>query len=216
MNRRLFLTTPIYIDIPTECITSSFLRRRRSQKLLFTFNSLFGHSQVKWGNWDRRLIPFSDHPTYRLLAAFHSTDYEPERCMEPLRNYYQEQGQTASAAREKAAITLLNYVAEYRVLAENLSRHGYRAGVSKDEIGVAVGRDGAFIKVPNGNHRLALVKLLGIEKVVAEVRFVHREWFRQNDSKRGTSVRETIVEGLRRAGFSPRTTSVARDSAQST
>lgn len=161
-------------------VTRHYLRRSRWEKLRFGLVALMPPSLSQGGAWDRRTIPCEDHPTHRLLTELYAADLVMEhtslygRLMEAARTGrpVQRRGEVLS---DEAAIR--RFLAGYVRLFESMRAAGYRAGASKDEPGVAIGRDGEVIKVANGNHRFAIARLFGLAPIPVDVHYVHRRWY---------------------------------------
>ncbi|MFT3987049.1 hypothetical protein [Aestuariivirga sp.] len=49
--------------------------------------------------------------------------------------------------------------------------------------GLAIDRDGSFIRIGPGKHRMAVAKLLGLSSMPFEIRLVHVAWLRQQMAK---------------------------------
>lgn len=189
---------PILIRLPTAEIRRWFTRRTRKEKALFLLEGLLSHPMVKRGDWDRRTFPVEEHPAYVLLQRFRAVDFDEEHCEQALAEYYAARGKSDDELESDLERKLPKYVAKYRRLAESLQRDGYVAGLDDDEVGVAVDRDGNFVKVTGGNHRFALASLLGVPTVVAEVRFVHSEWYRHIRRPLGGTIPQQVGVALTR------------------
>ena len=185
---------PVLVNLPTRELRRYLSKRDPASKARFFLDGLFLPRRVRRGQWHRRTEPFDQHPIYALLE--HLLDEERSRSehVEALHRYYRARGKTEDQAEEKIARSLDKYLERYRGLARNMAENGYVAGLGKDEIGVAIGPDGEFIKVANGNHRLAVARLVGIPQVVGEIQFVHRDWLRHQPSQR--DVDETLLHAL--------------------
>lgn len=186
----------ILIDVPTTAIERVLEKRSMLSKLLFVGNQLFQHPMVKQGNWHRRTIPFTRHPVHLLLQTLLADDACEADHMNALTAYYLARGKSTQQAQQKVGKRLDHYVTRYRKIAESMRRDGYVAALGRDEINVAIAPDGTFIKVSGGNHRLSIAKLIGLPTVVAEIRFVHRDWLRAQPCSRAEPVPERIVAGL--------------------
>lgn len=180
------MTSPLLIDLPTASLQRCLVKRGAMDKALFAVEGLLLPRGVRRGRWHRDAIPFENHPVVPMMRALLDPESKVDQQESALRTYYEARGKSPAHAAEKAQHIREDYVREYRALWESLRTHGYIAGVGKDEIGVAIGPDGEFIKVANGNHRLAAARLAGVDQVVAEVRFVHSAWLRHHARGPGT------------------------------
>lgn len=168
----------IRLTIPPAAVSRYFIRRRPQDKVIFAARGALLPRYVRRGGWDRGLPLVQEHPVYQLMAAFLRHDFDPERCRGPLVRYYIARGEGKSSARAHAERRLVSYLAAYRALYEDMREHGYRAEASEDQVGVAIDRSGCFVKVAEGHHRFALAHLLGLNRMTAELRFVHSRWYR--------------------------------------
>lgn len=153
------------------------MRRTPRDKLIFAWRGILLPDTLRRGNWDRGLPDVREHPVYKLMASFVGYDFDPEACRAPLIHYYIARGETESEARNHADRRLVSYLREYRDLYEDMRANGYRAEASDDQVGIAIDRDGCFVKVAEGHHRFALAHLLGLGSMTAELRFVHQRWY---------------------------------------
>lgn len=192
----------LMIDLNPATVAGAFVRRSALAKLVFALNGLAHPAGIRGGDWDRRAIPIESHPTYRLMHDLMEREFDPKRCFEALFVYFRDKGRSREKALLKAKAQLHEYVLEYRRLYESMRDRGYVSGLAADEVGVAVGREGTMIKVPNGNHRFYTAVALGMEQVPAEVRFVHAAWYRRHAEELRGSVIERTCEALRRSGLS--------------
>lgn len=72
---------------------------------------------------------------------------------------------------------ILDYLAVYLGFLDNMAQHGYDSSRAKDNLGVAITRDGHIIKIHRGLHRLAMAQWLGLSEIPVQVQHVHREWW---------------------------------------
>ena|GEM_PF-5558344 len=195
------MNSQILIRIPPQEMQSSYLRNSAWSKATFFLAGLSAHRLIQGGGWHKRTIPFFEHPAYRLLKTFYREDFRAEECREALCRYYRERGRSFREAEEKTKQKLEDYVQRYHALAESMLQNGYMINSAADEIGGAITPEGKVIKVANGNHRLALAMILGLPYVVAEIRFVHRAWYRGIKPSRTESVETNIASALRQRGY---------------
>jgi len=194
------VSQPILIRIPPQEMWRCYLRRSVWSRAGFALAGLSAHRLIHGGRWHRRTIPFSEHPAYRLLKTFHTEAFRAEKCREALCQYYIDRGRNPREAKIKTEQKLEEYVRRYHALAESMLQNGYVHGSAADEIGGAIAPDGRIIKVSSGNHRLALAMILDLPRVVAEIRFVHRAWYRATKPSSTASVEANIVRSLHRRG----------------
>lgn len=195
------MSSPILIQIPPQKMEKCYLRRSAWSKAAFFLAGLSAHRLIQGGSWHKRTEPFSEHSAYRLLKTFYREDFRAEKCREALYRYYRERGRNFREAEEKTEQKLEKYVQQYHAVAESMLQNGYMMSSAKDEIGGAITPEGKVIKVANGNHRLALAMILGLPCVVAEIRFVHRAWYREIKPSRTDSVETNITNALRQRGY---------------
>lgn len=72
---------------------------------------------------------------------------------------------------------IVTYLRVYLSFLDDMVVRGFDPGRGKDELGVAVSREGRLIKVNRGLHRLAMAQRLGLPSIPVRVRAVHREWW---------------------------------------
>lgn len=168
------------------------VKRSRARRLLFGLQGLGCPPKVKRGSWDRWVIPAGDHPVATLMAAFHAEGFDVKRCFPHLAIYYHQRGLSSREARRKASLKVDTYVDEYRRVAESMATDGYRREIAKDEIGVAIARDGTLLKASGGHHRFGLARALDLPTVTIEVRHIHVEWLRRHWP--GTDKLDSLVQ----------------------
>lgn len=169
----------LLVACPPERLQRAVLKRSRLEKWRFAANGALLPQRLKAGHWDTRAIDLEAHPTMALMRGFCEQAFDIESCRPLLAAYYQQRGLDHAAAHDKAAARASDYVATYRDIAADMRANGFRAGVAKDEVGVAVGRTGEWLKASGGQHRFALARALGLERIVVDVQFVHLRWFRR-------------------------------------
>ena len=65
------------------------------------------------------------------------------------------------------------------------------------KIGVAIDRDGNILHYRQGNHTLAIAKLLGIEHVKVRIRAVHSIWLRKQIKKNKIAIIKSLRESFK-------------------
>lgn len=167
------------------------------EKLRFHLNGLLLPGPVRRGNWDGRALPMEHHPTFRLIQRLYESDYDLHAGLVALEEYFRQRGLSAAAARDKTERKGAKIVWRYAGLARRMAEEGYRPGLARDEVGVAIARDGTLLKAPGGQHRFAVARLLGLRCITAEVRYVHRSWQRRCGGSDPASLCACIWEQLR-------------------
>ncbi|WP_158772367.1 hypothetical protein [Cobetia sp. L2A1] len=92
---------------------------------------------------------------------------------------------------------ILGYLQCYRGYLQDMSRNGFRQGITKDEMGVAVSREGRLLKINRGLHRLAMAQQVGVPSVPVVVKAVHREfWDKVTAGAQGDEALRLLSEAL--------------------
>jgi len=168
-----------YVMIDPARVRVFFTRRTPTAKLVFALNGILLPELLLRGNWDRRVYPIEDHPTYRLMATLYENRFSADACYEPLVRYYMARGRVEAAARDHADRRVEDYMRHYAEVCRSLREDGYRAERCGNQIGLAIDRNGEFVKAWEGHHRFALARILGLTPIVAEIRWVHTAWYRR-------------------------------------
>lgn len=93
---------------------------------------------------------------------------------------------------------ILDYLAVYLGFLDNMAEHGYDRSRAKDNLGVAITRDGRIIKIHRGLHRLAMAQYVGLPEIPVQVQHVHREWWnRITQGVTGDAALQRITRALR-------------------
>ncbi|MDN3522073.1 hypothetical protein [Halomonas ramblicola] len=74
---------------------------------------------------------------------------------------------------------ILTYLRVYLSFMDDMAARGFDAQRGKDDLGVAVSREGRLIKINRGLHRLAMAQRVGLDSVPVTVKAVHREWWQR-------------------------------------
>jgi hypothetical protein len=137
---------------------------------------------VVGGDWDQYLLDISEIPLYeglrqRLMegASWEETSLHPDRYTprHPSRESTRYASYSDEAFRERTA--------ELDRIGESLRTDGFLpqsdldGGQFKDELTLAVGRDGRLIRNSAGLHRLIYAQLLGLDRIPARVLVVHED-----------------------------------------
>lgn len=189
---------PIFVDIDPARVQRYFLMRTPRDQLRMNTNRILLPRPLCRGGWDRRTLPVQEHPVYKLMEGFYRHDCEPGPCHAVLAAYYRERGLSAEEARAKADRKLEGHLAKYGGMIRDMIVNGYRTGQARDEVGIAIARDGALLKASGGWHRFAAAHLLRISPVWAEVRFVHPIWMRKLCGFKGVRAPEEMREAVKR------------------
>ncbi|MGR4068081.1 hypothetical protein [Billgrantia sp. C5P2] len=92
---------------------------------------------------------------------------------------------------------ILTYLERYLFYMEDMSCFGFKIGLGKDPLGIAIDRHGGMIKINKGLHRLAMAQTLGIRHATMRVRAVHQLWWKQHKgNEQGTRTLENIIAAL--------------------
>jgi len=140
------------------------------------------------GNWDKMANPFHQTQLYRSLEIRFNEEapWEETPIYKKARRRIKNDGQSWNSCQ--SVPELQGWCEKIDRLYMDMKENGYQhqlnedwtrsiRGVSvPDEIRIAVGRDGHFIRCASGKHRLAIAKLLDINTVPATVQIVHNDW----------------------------------------
>ena len=139
------------------------------------------------GTWDTEDEPFDERSVVRAIKQHFGAGREWDET--PLVDAYCEQLERFGNAWEYTSVAeFTRRCNEIEQLYESLCEHGYQPVVDRepqlgttvggliDEINVDIGRDGEIYWRAYGQHRLAISKLLGIERVLVVVNRRHRQW----------------------------------------
>lgn len=92
---------------------------------------------------------------------------------------------------------ILAYLRTYLQFLDGMAESGFDARLGKDDLGVAVTRDGRLLKVNRGLHRLAMAQRLGLPSIPVVVRGVHRQWWeRVVDGACGETALSRVAKAL--------------------
>ncbi|RTZ41745.1 hypothetical protein EKL30_14430 [Candidimonas sp. SYP-B2681] len=136
------------------------------------------------GNWDLRRQDLRVGRRYRLIA-----DIDENRDDLTRTERYQEHLAALKSGhpwRSHQAGILLDtpdkiyrYLQVYLAFLDSMASVGYVPERCRDEIGVAVSRDGRILKINRGLHRLAMAQRVGLPTIPVRVRAVHRLWWQR-------------------------------------
>ncbi|SBR52480.1 hypothetical protein [Halomonas sp. HL-93] len=92
---------------------------------------------------------------------------------------------------------ILKFLDVYLGFIDDMRLNGFDLSKGKDELGVAVSREGKLIKINRGLHRLAMAQYLGLPSVPVKVKAVHRAWWEKvTEHTHGAEALERVVEAL--------------------
>ena len=97
---------------------------------------------------------------------------------------------------------IYEYMKRYKPIFNDMKENGYKTQAElgfhpfDHEVRVAIGRDGEILFLGQGNHRLAMAKILDLESVAVSVWTVHKIWAERCFKKYGGGVLEAIHKGL--------------------
>lgn len=155
------------------------------------------------GEWDLRRGAFRHGTRSRLMRDLieHGDDLTVIERYQRLKALL-EAGKPWSSPRDGLLLDsearILGYLQCYRGYLQDMSRNGFRQGITKDEMGVAVSRDGRLLKINRGLHRLAMAQQVGVPSVPVVVKAVHREfWERVTVGAEGDEALRLLSEALR-------------------
>ncbi|NJC87780.1 MAG: hypothetical protein FIB02_04490 [Desulfuromonas sp.] len=99
-------------------------------------------------------------------------------------------------------IALFHAIASQGVLPQRRLRELGAAAPGEGDVGVAVTADGGLLRLPGGQHRTAIARLLDLPAMPVEVRLFHAEWLRGVMAQGNRSPIEAIrigISGLQQA-----------------
>jgi len=141
--------------------------------------------RVLGGEWDRDIIKFEDMDIYRACVehfidgkSWCDTDYYKRLCRSVSAGK-KRWGRTREDVDKKlkALEELYRSVKDRGYLSRaRLSNNRWQTFEGDDEIAIRIGRDGRLL-FEDGRHRLAVAKLLGIEKIPVKVTIRHAMWY---------------------------------------
>ncbi|MDT8878297.1 hypothetical protein RSO68_02305 [Halomonas saccharevitans] len=134
------------------------------------------------GQWDLRRDDLRLKSRYRFISDLdeHRNDLT---CSESFQHFMSqlEAGKPWRSHQKGVLLDsqarILAYLRVYLSFLDDMAARGFDAGRGKDQLGVAVSREGRLIKINRGLHRLAMAQRLGLPSVPVAVKAVHREWW---------------------------------------
>lgn len=153
------------------------------------------------GNWDQRREDLRVGGRYRLISDLDENRHDltrTERYQELLADL--ESGRPWVSHQEGILLDtpekILHYLQVYVDFLDSMAQEGYLPERTRDEIGVAISREGRLLKINRGLHRLAMAQRVGLPSIPVRVRCVHRLWW---NSVVGNTWGETALARVRTA-----------------
>ncbi|MBM9593844.1 hypothetical protein [Roseitranquillus sediminis] len=145
---------------------------------------------VLWSDFDRHVVPFSEHGTFRMMCRMFDQGLDWEAA-----GFYDRMMKRTRKGPGKLPSTRDDVVARYArldPLVERMRAGGCfdppPGGLARyrgvDGVMVAVGRGGELIFAHSGAHRLSLAKCFGLPRIPVNVCAVHGEALRSGAWKR--------------------------------
>ncbi len=136
------------------------------------------------GEWDLRRGDLRFGSRYRFISDLdeHRNDLTRTERFAKLASYLRNGRPWASHQQGillDSEQRILLYLRVYLSFLDDMAARGFDATRGKDELGVAVSREGRLIKINRGLHRLAMAQRLGLPSVPVRVRAIHREWWQR-------------------------------------
>jgi hypothetical protein len=136
------------------------------------------------GNWDLSREDLRVGTRYRLIADIDENRYNltrTERYQELLASL--RNGQPWRSHQTGVFLDtpdkIYRYLQVYVEFLDSMARDGYVAERCRDEVGVAISRDGRILKINRGLHRLAMSQRVGLPSIPVRVRAAHRLWWQR-------------------------------------
>lgn len=142
------------------------------------------------GQWDLRRDDLRVGTRYRYVNDIHENRHQLER----VERYQKmlaciERGRPWSSPRQGILLDtpekIKAYLGVYIGYLDGMAASGYVAALTRDDIGVAISREGRILKINRGLHRLAMAQHVGLPRIPVRVRAVHRIWW--DEVTRGVS-----------------------------
>jgi hypothetical protein len=158
------------------------------------------------GSWDLKSNAFHEDRDFELVKDLYDYGNEYQESNAYLRNIEEiRTGQGLKGFNGKVMLTIddVRKTFEYYLeLFRSIQFQGYENNLttheSRDNVGVAIDRNGHYLHFRTGHHRLAISKILDLEWIPVTVHAVHEEWVLKLDEYNPNNEIEIIVEALRR------------------
>lgn len=198
----------IFIVNPEDIVWHTNYRINSEQEIRKrNFDTIRDKGKVRDGDWDKKRYKFTDLAVYKAIEdrienqkPWAETEFFTESLAEI------ESGHFLWHCHNKQE--LLNRCGLIDQIIADIKRYGYKAGYESclptedrgslakhkthsDEITVNIGRDGDFL-FQDGRHRLAIAKVLRIEKVPVKVLVRHQIWHDKLANNRSVEYAEML------------------------
>lgn len=167
-------------------------KRRRPSSSAFIWN----------GDWDLRRGDLRYGSRYRFISdlVLNRDDLTKSAAFSRYKAYI-DKGQPWSSHHLGVFLDseerIYDYLSIYLGFIDDMTINGFEQGKGKDDLGVAVSREGKLIKINRGLHRLAMAQYLGLPTVPVTVKAVHRTWWEKvTQNTHGAEALERVVEAL--------------------
>lgn len=154
------------------------------------------------GEWDLRRGDLRSGSRYRFISDLdrHRDDLRETQRFRELKARLDE-GRPWSSHQQGILLDseerILAYLRVYLSFLDDMAVRGFDATRGKDDLGVAVTREGRLLKINRGLHRLAMAQRLGLDSVPVSVKAVHRAWWeRVTAGTTGLAALERLKEAL--------------------
>ncbi len=136
------------------------------------------------GDWDQRRRDLRHGSRYRFISDI-DAHRDNLRQTERFRSLSKrlEAGRPWSSHQQGVLLDseerILVYLRIYLGFLDDMATHGFDASRGKDDLGVAITREGRVLKINRGLHRLAMAQHIGLRSVPVRVKAVHRMWWQR-------------------------------------
>jgi hypothetical protein len=208
--RRAGLPYPLAESYFGDALTLRFDPKKITRRVSMYFGVsrlLATHNFIVGGDWEPDAEPLHAHPKFIEMRSL--LDSHPDfRACEAYAQRVQEMEQGMARKHRNTYLDSIEridaYFQHYVCLIYSLRAHGCRSqhevGGDDAKIGVAIGQSGEVMQFRKGNHRRALAKLLGLERIVVGVRMIHAAWLRECVLRYGPPPAVALRAGLSELG----------------
>ena len=157
------------------------------------------------GSWDLKSTAFHEDRDFKLVKDLFEYGDKYQECSSYLRNIEEiNTGRGLKGFSGKVMLTIDDvretfeyYLELFRVIQYEGYKNSPDTHESRDNIGVAIGRNGNYLHFRTGHHRLAISKILDLEWVPVTVHAVHEEWVLNLTEYNPDNEIEAIAKALR-------------------
>lgn len=191
--RKPFEKVYVPVDMIVNRSVSSVIKHLKIKQVLSSDVYLAGI--ILDGDWDLQKNRFDKH---RIFIAFHERFIQNKKWEDTL--YYQMFWEKVKSGKGKRIRSKSweeykkTFLIRWEKLYEDIKTSGYKSqaeigGPPEKEIMVCISREGEIMRVPSGggNHRFAMVKLLGIESIPVVVNVWHKKYVEKVKKSAGIS-----------------------------